>query len=78
MSAHNTATQLEDATTSTSASSGKIFNWATAAPAGGELGYMKGALWIVTGATAASGSTRLFINTSTSGSATWVAITTAS
>lgn len=78
MSAHNLGTQIEDATTLTSASSGKIFNWAAAAPAGSEIGYAKGALWIVTGSSANSATTRLFINSGSSTSATWVSITTAS
>lgn len=78
MSAHNLAAQLEDARTITNASSGKILNWSDVAPAGSEVGFTKGALWVVTGSSATSASTRLFINSGSSSSATWVSVTTAS
>lgn len=78
MSAHNAASQLEDSSIVTTASSGKVMNWSAAAPAGSEIGWVKGAIWVVTGSSANSGSTRLFINSGSSTSASWVAITTAS
>jgi hypothetical protein len=74
MSAHNLVSQLEEATVSTSGTSGRVLEWRHAAPAGGESGYAKGALWINTAATTTT--TRIYINTGSNTSASWANFTT--
>lgn len=73
MSAHNLGTQIEEARIVNSGTNGKFIDFVHAAPAGGETGFAKGALWINTAAS--STTTRLYINTGSNTSATWANFT---
>ena len=72
MSAHNLGSQLEETSVVTSGTSGKAFVWESSAPAGGESGFAKGAIWINTAGS--STTTRIYINSGSNTSATWTSI----
>ncbi len=50
---------------------GRLFVWSTAAPAGSEVGYAGGCLWIRCDNTT---SNKLYINTGTASSASWTVV----
>lgn len=66
MSSHNELSDLENMRFN----GGQILNFATAAPAGSEVGYAPGCLWVYSVATNA----KLYINTGTAAAATWTVV----